>query len=403
MSFRPFALSIITLATVCAICAAQTPKPQWTRQELQTIDRIAQAYYASETRSELEMLSRLVGRLSSVKVESLNRELATRKLPDAPTLLVEARLEYVEQGLSKQLPKPSPRETILLLQNLDQRVTQTLEAKSDADALDALSNTSSLEDWTRRLWKLHVLENQLESAQRMADSMAQLAKGYPTGLAIKLNADERSLIQGDYRQLAETLRNAKRDVEEREIELRIGRLERALNRLEDPALDTERFFAAYTSEVDSQIIGDFWQSIKRGERHTENEQLSATEVIESVESQIRRARELGRPLSYKAALLYDGLHWWLRGRYGMGPEAAGLAKSAEAMVSPVAQFGLYMPTEVPQPTDPADPRVKQAIPAFDRRHHYWWAWEDRRLQRGKQGGTTSRKEENFNVMMSAFW
>jgi hypothetical protein len=124
----------------------------------------------------------------------------------------------------------------------------------------------------------------------------------------------------------------------------------------------------------------------------------------SVNAQIARARELADGLSYKAGLFFEGLHWWLRGRYGEGPDVGGLAKSPEALVSDAALFGIYMPTETPQPSDPSDARVKRATPRFDRRHHYWWTWEDRRLQRGKLSSSIiSNEQEKFSVTMHAFW
>lgn len=59
----------------------------------------------------------------------------------------------------------------------------------------------------------------------------------------------------------------------------------------------------------------------------------------------------------------------------------GLAKSVAAMDWPQAQFSLYMPPDMPKPTNPKTVATgEMPIARFDRRHHYWWAWEDRRLQ-----------------------
>jgi hypothetical protein len=353
----------------------------------------------------LEMLSRLVGRIGNAKVEALNRELAGRKLPDAATLLVESRLTYVQQGLARQLPKPSPRETLMLLGTLSEQVSRTLNAKAEHPIMaDPMTLPSTSEPWDNVLWKIHVLENQLDTARFMADTMTRLAKGFPSGVAIKLNDGDRKLIQTDHAELVAQLQRATLDVEEREIELRIARLRAALERLENPTLDSERFLAAYTSELDSRIITDFFDRVKKGERAIRSETLSATETIESMGTQIKRARELAKDLSFKAALFYEGIQWWLRGRYGMGPDASGLAKSPEALHSLSAQFGLYMPAETPRPSDPTDQRVRQAVPTFERRHHYWWAWEDRRLHRGTMSSSTRfKEEEKFSVILSRFW
>jgi hypothetical protein len=86
----------------------------------------------------------------------------------------------------------------------------------------------------------------------------------------------------------------------------------------------------------------------------------------------------GKDFVQKSRLLFTGLHWWFRGRYGMGTDGNGLLKSKLALTSPDAQFGLYMPREIPQPTDPR--QGGQQVPQVDRRHHYVWQFETRTIQ-----------------------
>jgi len=84
------------------------------------------------------------------------------------------------------------------------------------------------------------------------------------------------------------------------------------------------------------------------------------------------------------------MFWWYRGRYGTGTAVYGLAKSEEAAAVPAAQFALYMPPD--RELEPSDPtkvlRFDESTPRYDRRHHYWWAWEDRRLAVGPSGAGT---------------
>ena len=94
---------------------------------------------------------------------------------------------------------------------------------------------------------------------------------------------------------------------------------------------------------------------------------------------VQLARESAGDLVTKSRLLYRGLHWWLRGRYGLGPDGFGLLKSVEALSSPLAQFPLYMPAGMPTPSDPTE--TGYSVPRFDRRHHYIWMYEYRVLRR----------------------
>jgi hypothetical protein len=109
--------------------------------------------------------------------------------------------------------------------------------------------------------------------------------------------------------------------------------------------------------------------------------LLQADIANRVAADAKRASGLAGDLAPKARLLFEGIYWWSRGRYGLGSDVEGLAKSPAAMRSPEAQFTLQMPAATPKPTDPAGRISAEPVPRFERRHHYLWAWEDRRLLR----------------------
>ena len=84
-----------------------------------------------------------------------------------------------------------------------------------------------------------------------------------------------------------------------------------------------------------------------------------------------------------------GLQWWLRGRYGRGPEGFGLLKSELALASPQAQMMLYMPPETPRPNDSS---TTDPVPQYDRRHHYIWMFEYRRVNLSQEQRMTTTGE-----------
>ena len=88
----------------------------------------------------------------------------------------------------------------------------------------------------------------------------------------------------------------------------------------------------------------------------------------------------GAELLLKGELLFEGLHWWLRGRYGRGSEGGGLFKNKQVLRNPALRFGLSMPTDPPRPTVPGVVSRYEPVPFADRRHHYVWAWENQGIE-----------------------
>ena len=64
---------------------------------------------------------------------------------------------------------------------------------------------------------------------------------------------------------------------------------------------------------------------------SQREQLAQDEtLLATVEDKVRSARESAGDLTKQARLLYLGMHWWMRGRYGQGPEHARLPNATLA-------------------------------------------------------------------------
>ena len=89
------------------------------------------------------------------------------------------------------------------------------------------------------------------------------------------------------------------------------------------------------------------------------------------------------PLTAKAALLQDGLQWWLRGRYGAGPEIMGLVKTQQAVRTPEGRLQLQMPEklEAPDPFGKAPPTT--LFPFYHRRHLHGHGARVLRFARGE--------------------
>ncbi len=372
-----FFVPVVLTATLVAIGAARAAAASLQRlapKDQQSLDAVAFAYFQGDSQAVLEVLSPLIASLNDNKFNSFDQALAERNVPAIGKLLADARQAMVQQGLTKQLPKPGPRETMLILQSFGKQLRALLDSTVEASADDIVG----LDGFDKALWDLHVRQNRLQTANRFVEYTKQLAKAYPKGLAQRLAEEDRELVLADFDKVIGDINDAVAEAERQEVVLRMKRLSRAREILHRPGLTADRFQAAYVSVIDSRIISDYLANDQQDEPAP---RPFDDKLVQEFENDSAAAKSLAGQLATKAQLLYEGLHWWYRGRYGLGPDARGLAKSPAAMRLPAAQLWLSMPAATPNPTNPLAVATAQPAPVYDRRHHYWWAWEDRRVQR----------------------
>jgi len=167
----------------------------------------------------------------------------------------------------------------------------------------------------------------------------------------------------------------------------------------------ERFLAAFVLDLDGEQLAAQLQLpglfIKPDIAAAAAEQAAAMPDFSNAE-QLRYAQEVREHLTHgrkvagvdlliKSRLLFTGLHWWFRGRYGAGSEGNGLLKDKLALTSPQAMFGLYVPKETPKPTDPTVYGLQS--PQIDRRHHYLWQFETKRIATSFSSGVNKSQEK----------
>ncbi len=350
------------------------------RKELQFIEALSAAHTAGDGAQLLRTMAPWLKKAPAARVSIVEAALNDQGLPALGTLLADARLALISQGWAGSMPKVTLREALLLLPGLDEHVDSLLvPPKVEAPLADPakLSTIAQLEDL---LWKLHVQRNRSDSAWRVAEFAAQVREDVNSAGVARLTPDERKIVEQDAGELPSRITAAIVELDEHEMRARWKRLNLAQVVLADRALTDERFFAAYTWGLDAGRLRAYVESIKSGDVPAPREEpLSRPDLAEEIERLESQCRELAGDLTPKAQWLFEGLHWWLRGRYGAGPDVWGLAKSQQALASPAGLFPLFMPQAAPRPTAPGtryDPGYLP-MPYCDRRHHYWWAWEDR--------------------------
>jgi len=294
-------------------------------------------------------------------------------------LVLDARLKLIEQGLGRSAPPVQPQEAVILLATLKGRI-ETLLAIGNSHPAFAKNNPATLDDFEKLFWSMHVFSNQLTSASRFFD-YAQELKATARKYKPKANdTTDTTILQADWARLKTDMIDLRERLTQRDREMRISRLMLADKVLTGSKDLSERLLSALALDMDGDSLP---QALAK-------DATVPTSQTQKVIETIQHARTVaGRELLQKSRLLFTGLHWWLRGRYGVGTYGGGLMKDSAALNSPDVMFGLMMPVNLPIPTAP---NAKDPVPLVDRRHHYLWQFETRQLVSAGSQTSTSTKE-----------
>lgn len=370
-----------------------------TPAELQAVEAAVRAHTQGSPAGILLALSPLVPKFEGQRMAVLDRELELRELPSTAKLLAESRMALAVQGGAQAGPRPSARESLVVLQSLKEQYDDILaELQNDPIMVESLIAPSKLEAYEDLLWGGHVLTNRLLSARRIAQYAATLVAPFPRKAVAELPPSDRSLLNANYGAAVQRVDDIERDLHERTIELRMQRLAVARQILEKPKLTPDRFKAAYAWSVDARMLEEYYRGVQQSKRSPSRPKLTDAAFQAEATANAKQAQELAGELTQKATWLFEGMHWWYRGRYGAGPELWGLAKTQDALRSPETMFPLYMPTKPPKPVDPyleAAGGTSEQANYPERRHHYWWAWEDRGMQTASNSSKT--QSSNFDA------
>ena len=280
---------------------------------------------------------------------------------------------------AEKLPRPSSRELQLAIPALSASIEAELAEVGQSPAMSpSAPAATSFKEFEDRLWQLHVIRNRLRNTTALVDygiTMARAEKGRGRGAVESRDGDI-----ANFEALAHRVEKMTRDAAKRSVAERMLRLDFALRVLRDSDNLKQRYYAAFVGDLDGRLLVE---SMRSQDGPTALDQLH---IVEQRHAALVDAA--GKDLVRKAELLFVGLHWWMRGRYGKGPEGHGLLKDPAAVRSPEAMFGLYMPLETPQPTDP-QLTSSDRVPEIDRRHHYIWMYQYQTIQVSRESQSQS--------------
>jgi hypothetical protein len=356
------------------------------KQQVQLLEEaVLPAFQQGDAVTVVWTMSPQIPRWTTAHFLAVDQWLAQRAAPRMRDVVGQARGRIAEQNLAVELPRPAARELAWTMGTVTTRVRDTLTRGTMLTAADGpLPN--SLKLFEELFWKLHVLENELDNAQRLGEFGAQLRVQSARLSTRGLEADETQFLTTDFAKLQNDVKQLRDNLKQREAELRVDRLALADQVLTNSQDLKERFRAAFALDLDGYVLESAlgWNQQKTAKLASDQQRSLSLNLspdaravlADRAQKHLAHGREIaGEEFIAKSRAFFTGLHWWLRGRYGSGPDGYGLLKHRAALASPQSQFALYMPAETPRPIHPLV--QGQAVPLVDRRHHYLWQFETR--------------------------
>jgi hypothetical protein len=319
------------------------------------------------------------------EVEAISRFLESGAQVSLAEMLTQTRLHLVRSGVTN-IPRPTGLESLLMSRQLASMLDKHLrDCRSTSLMAEPLKDPKDFLAYRDLIWEQHVLSNELQNALQLARQGVALGR-VAANTARKDQSLREQMAKYDFLQYASLVETLGREMDQRALEVRVNRVNHAVEVLENEAAETmDRFFAAYVIGVDSESLT---RDIKKGQGKFDRPLLQDSALARDLELKLNRGTDLAGDLIDKSRLLFAGLHWWRRGRYGMGTDAFGLLKSKSAMNDARLRLALMMPKTTPIPTNPLVFSAT-SVPDYQRRHLFFWAYEDRVFGKST-GGTSSR-------------
>ncbi len=375
MTLRLLALAL-SVSTLLPASLQAGPVPK--RIETLIKSKIVPAYRQEDSASIERILSNWLTKFNDEELDKIDELLDSHGVPPTGRLILDVRVTQLLAGNNPANGKVPPRELTRSMPVLFDRVNEEVERITESEFFEEkLPDYSGMQDYHDAFWEIHVAKNKLRTAKRSTRyGQAFLDAATATKLRGLTKAEQESL-EIDFTAQEKAVDEAIDRLDEAKTEMQIAALSKAAKVVRESDDYKERLRAAYVIEFSSDPIIETLK--KKSPNEYERPLLQDEQLLSTVESSVRYARESAGDLAEQARLLYLGMHWWMRGRYGAGPDGMGLLKSVHALRSDEAQFPLYMPTKPPQPTEPSASSYGYGVPQYDRRHHYIWMYEYRTM------------------------
>lgn len=360
--------TLLTVLLVHALIVGSvvTNAAEVTQETLTTLGRfIVPAYRANNAAALVTTGSPLLRKLSDEQLVAVNERLKQEQLPSLLHMIGEARLELAIQGITAGVPAAGSGEIKQLLPIWAAELKDVIDPSNVPENLRREAELPfEIKELEGVLWDLHVYSNRLIGMQNAAE------------YAFKMFNKSRSPNQENpFKVIVEGLQTQFHELQQRNYDIRSRRVVTAVEVLSDEnSIFPQRLEAANAIKEDATVLNKVFDAVDNKELDNPVLVLESREELSELmeQSLIDHAH-----IVEKGQLLFGGIHWWIRGRYGMGTSFNGLIKNYAASNNPAARFPLYMPHTTPIASDPfLALEGKYQSPYVQRRHAVIWAWEN---------------------------
>ncbi|MEM8734493.1 MAG: hypothetical protein AAGG44_09745, partial [Planctomycetota bacterium] len=341
-----------------------------------------------------------IARLSTNRIEQLDQILAEANLPPTTELLLQSRLALLLQPGSASVIRPTAEETLVLSPRIESMCQAALtDARDCGRRLSALSWQAGFREYEESQESQRIQCQRVQTAIQLAafaNTLPRRSKKVKEAIASGV------LSKIDFEQVTSELTSALNELYQAEVDLRVNRCAKVSHVLVDSSAPKDKLLATVALISDAVFFHDYLpkdllpEKIKRS-TNGRLDRSRALLVDRSVLETLPRAFENVDERDLWLAFHFDaGLRWWLRGRFGSGPLGGGLLKDPRAKGSKSVLIQLDMPISFPDLAQgPAD---QDSLSSFcERRHHYQWQWENRRIAIGDQPRNYFTNPEEYEV------
>jgi len=331
--------------------------------------RLIPAYRTGNLEAVIFSGALIVNQVGGPLVGEIDAYLSEQSIEPLGAILARSRFSLLTQS-KKVESQPTVKELLLTVPYFQKQVQEVIEGElRPAIMQQGAEPPETLHGLKETLWTIHIYKNDLTNLDRTSSLAALTVQNVLN--SGKVRPVDREELSYDF------VESRKQVIEENEnrlnfeMALRMLRVGLANKTLEESDALDQKLLAAFALDQDFKIINDFVEQQRRGLFRS-----IQTPDVDSVERTVILAKQNHPRIFQDADLLFTGIHWWKRGRFGKGVAANGLLKGVHVKTNPAAGFALRMPRDIPTATDPFATDGSDPSPFVARRHEHTWSWEN---------------------------
>jgi hypothetical protein len=396
---------LIVLAAVLLPILSKAAEPRVAiPKKSQTLieEQLLPAYRTGSPVDVATSAQRLFPQLTEKQLAAVNAELADIDMPPLADMFAESLLALVRSTGVGSVNNLDPRSLAAVVPSIRREVKFVLEdAKLHPAFEEPLSPPDSLREFEQLFWQVHVFEQRIANAVQL-QQFGTVLHQRALNVLRKATPEERQVLMSDFGLEGHKLEELQRDLAERKIELRLKRLDLANSTLKGSVDRIKLFESARAIDVDAPLLAEFFGSRKETDAPFRRAALNKPGLPKTIRALSSESEAIAGDLILKSRHFYSGIHWWLRGRFGMSTDGGGLLKPKLAHQSPQLMFQLFMPAELNAPRG-----VSQSPPQcqVERRHQLVWSFEPNQVMQKSTKRTDQDSTEKLTsrTTLNAFY